>query len=142
MRKLVLQVNTNNTVSHPKARPVYLGETRISQQQFSEIQHKIKAGEKLEAIKLIRMWTALSLADALHIADNFYSIDFGRPQTLVRINERNCNRSDNSQNGNHIKAQKTAKAVCRGVGFAALFGGYGVLRVVSGLVKPYLGKRK
>ena len=142
LRKVASRNKPSKNASHKKARNIYLGDSQISQQQFDEIQQQIKAGEKLEAIKRIRLWTSLSLADALHIADNFYSIDFSQPQMLIHVNRNTHHLSDNSRNVNQIKAQKTVKAVGKAVGFAALFGGYSVFRIISGLVKPYMGKRK
>ena len=94
------------------------------------------------AIILFIIILSLSLTDALHIADNFYSIDFSQPQTLIHVNRNTHHLSDDSRNVNQIKAQKTVKAAGKAVGLAALFGGYGVLHVISGLVKPYMGQRK
>ena len=142
LQKVAFRNKPSKSASHKAVRNIYWGDTQISQQQFDEIQQQIKAGEKLEAIKRIRMWTSLSLTDALHIADNFYSIDFSQPQTLIHINRNTHHLSDDSRNVNQIKAQKTVKAAGKAVGLAALFGGYGVFHVISGLVKPYMGKRK
>ena len=108
----------------------YLGDTEIDRHQFKELCQQAEAGEKLEVIKRIRLWTHLSLADAKHIADHFDSIDFSMPQTLIHVKRA------------HNKTTKTSDAVVKGVGLTALFSGYGIFRVISSLVKPYMGKRK
>ena len=40
------------------------------------------------------------------------------------------------------KAQNAVKAIGKGVGLTAFFGGYGVFRILSGLVKLFMGKRR
>lgn len=40
------------------------------------------------------------------------------------------------------KVSNAAKAIGKGIGLAALFSGYGIFRIITGLVKPYMGKRK
>ena len=122
-----------------RERNIYLGDTIISQQQFEEIQQQLKIGEKLAAIKRIRMWTPLSLTDALHIADNFYSIDFSRPQALIHANKSNIKSNDHSK---QIKAQNAIKAVGKGVGMTALATGAFGLHIISNLTKSYSKKRR
>ena len=41
-----------------------------------------------------------------------------------------------------VKAGKAAKTVGKGVGLTALFLGWGALRIISGLVKPYTKRRR
>lgn len=108
----------------------YLGDAEIDRNQFLEIRQLAEAGEKMEAIKRIRSWTDLSLAGAKYIMDHFDSIDFRTPQVLLHANQ------------SHKKAQKAGNAVAKGIGLTAFFGCYGVLRIISSLVKPYMGKRK
>lgn len=121
---------------------IYWGDTKITPEQFKEIRLQIAAGEKLEAIKRIRLWTMLSLADAVHIADYFYTIDFRHPQALIHVNKNSYTFAGNAKNANQKKVQNAAKTAGKGVGLAALFSGYGIFRIISGLVKPYMSKRK
>ena len=132
----LLQTGKTNNLSSAQTKRAqndgkyYLGDVEIDRHQFREICQQAEAGEKLEVIKRIRLWTHLSLTDAKYIADHFDSVDFHTPQVLKNPNQ------------SHKKAAKAANAVAKGIGLSALFGGYGILRVISSLVKPYMGKRK
>ena len=120
----------------------YLADTRITYDQFEQIRAHILTGEKLAAIQLIRTWTNLSLMDACHIADNFHTIDFRKPQTI--LHENTPRRSDDrsaSVSKNQEKAQRVVKAVGKGVGTTAFWGGYLGLYVVSRLINPKKRKR-
>ena len=121
---------------------IYFGDTRITATQYKEIHDFIKAGEKLEAIKRIRTWTSLSLADAVNIADNFNSIDFSRPQTLIHVNKAQKNHLDQSTTTNQKKAQNAVKAVGKGAGMAAFATGALGFRILSNLTKMYTKKRR
>ena len=138
LRHIALRDNLNTSVPQKREQIIYLGDIKINHQQFKEIQQQIKAGEKLEAIKRIRTWTPLSLADAVHITDNFDSIDFNRPQALIRVNQPNRNTVNHSK---HEKAKNVAKAVEKGVGIAAFTTGALGLHVISNLTKMY-GKKQ
>ena len=139
LRHIALRDNLNTSVPQKREQIIYLGDIKINHQQFKEIQQQIKAGEKLEAIKRIRTWTPLSLADAVHITDNFYSIDFMRPQELIHVNKPNENTVNYS---NQKKAKNAAKAVGKGVGIAAFATGALGLRIISNLTKIYSKKRR
>ena len=119
-----------------KMKPLYFANAQISAPLFEEVQKKIKAGDRLGAIKLIRSWTNLSLADAVHIADNFHTIDFCVPQTPTR----KPHSSTKSPTRNNTAS--TAAKLGKGVGIGAFFTGYGIFYILSNLVKPYMGKRK
>ena len=118
---------------------LYFGDTKITLEHFEEVCQQIAAGEKLEAIKRIRMWTHLSLADAVHVVDNFNSIDFSRPQARIHVNKPNKNTINYSKGE---KAQNVAKTVGKGVGMTAFVTGALGLRVISNLTKMYSKKRK
>ena len=139
LRNAASQDKPSTSIPQERKRCIYLGDTKISQHQFEEIQQQMQAGEKLEAIKRIRMWTPLSLADALHIADNFDSIDFNRPQELIHVNKSNRNTANHSK---QEKAQNAVKAVGKGVGLAAFAAGALGFRVISNLTKRYSNKRR
>lgn len=139
-----LRSGSPNTAAPGKVarKPIYLGDVKISPEQFEELRRKMASGEKQEAIQKIRHWTALSLGDAVHIAENFYSLDFRRPQALICDSEETQGRSDNTTSPGLEKTRTAAKTAAKGLGLAALFGGYGIFRIISGLVKPYMRKRK
>ena len=120
----------------------YLGDIRITYDQLQQIRAHVLAGERLAAIQLIRIWTDLSMKDACHIVDNFHTIDFRTPQTI--LHENKSRRSDNRRanvNGNQEKAQRVVKAVGKGVGTTAFLGGYLGLYVVSRLINPKKRRR-
>lgn len=114
-----------------KQSAIYLGHTQISRQQFAQIQQMLQAGEKLEAIKQIRLCTDLNLADAKYIADHFSAMDFHAPQQALPSHRRTP-----------PKAAGAAKKVGKVAGATALFGGITIFKLLSALVKPYMGKRK
>lgn len=113
----------------------YLGEVPISLSQFEQMEQQLKAGEKLEAIKQIRLWTKLSLTDAKYIADHFESLDFRRPQILPHGSKPPKGQVSGW-------SEDTARRRRKRIGVAAFLGGYGVFQLLAGLVKPYMGKRK
>ena len=115
---------------------IYLGSTQISPRQFKQLEQQIAAGEKLEAIKQIRLWAKMGLADAKFIADHFHSIDFSIPQASPH--RRSPLDKPSSQN----KAAKVATKIGKGAGLVACFGCYGLFQIVAGLVKPFMGKQK
>lgn len=73
---------TNQTVLSKLERlsPLYFGNTRISKAQFDQVQYYMSIGEKVKAIRLIREFSGLGLAEAKDIADHFYTINFYSPQ--------------------------------------------------------------
>lgn len=142
MRTIALPGKSRSSAPRNPEMRIYLGNAKITQRQFEELQQLVKTGAKSEAIQRIRMWTSLSVADALHIVDHFYTIDFRKPQALVPIAPTHSSFPEKKEVVRQAKAQKAVKKVGKGVGLAAFFGGYGILHLVSEIVKPYMGKRK
>lgn len=81
----VLDIDATNQIAQSKLNrlsAIYFGNTRVSREQFEQVRHYLKIGEKLTAIKLIREATGLGLKDAKDIADAFDTIDFRKPQNI------------------------------------------------------------
>ena len=116
----------------------YLGSERITMEQFAQIQERIHAGGKLEAIKLMQTWTKLSLKDALYIADHFHTIDFRNPQPIPAESRAQGYSEDTYSSGysSQEKAQHIVKSVFKGLATVLFFGGHMVFSIVSGLINP------
>ena len=123
--------------------PIYLGTVKITGRQFQQLQQQIHAGNRQEAVKLIRAWTGLRVEEALHIADNFFSIDFRTPQ--YDAGSSYLPPEPDADFPSCAEPEKTAdiaQKVGKGIGCAAFIGGYGIFYILSQLVRRYLGKRK
>lgn len=104
---------------------------------------------KLEAIRALRVDTGMSLAEAYETINVLFGVDT-RPEKPVfkqdtewkKVSAAENRRKSYAEAERQKKARNTAKTIGKGVGLAAFFGGYGIFRILSGLVKPYMGKRR
>ena len=80
----ILDIDANHEIAKTKlfAPPkFYIGNVVVDNQQLATIEAYIKKGEKLNAIKMVKELSGISLVDAKHFVENFYSIDKNRPQS-------------------------------------------------------------
>ena len=128
-------------------RYAYLGNTRITMEQFEQIRAHILAGERMAAIQLIRTYTSLSLKEAVHIVDHFHTIDFRCPQTsqcesYEYPDPPKPEPEDHSHDDRQEKAQHIVMTVLKGLSMVLFFGVYLIIYVVAGLANPKRRRRR
>ena len=109
---------------------------------------------EIEAIQALRIDTGLNAVEAKKIIDRLFDakvfpMGSASQQTGMRAVDAGNAIGDTFRENEAQKEKESqetlrsaTKAVGKGIGLAALFSGFGLFRIVSGLVKPYMGRRK
>ena len=121
---------------------IYLVNTKITPAQFDEMMYLLKTGDRLTAIRKIREWTPLSLADAVHIADSYRFLDFHHPQTSIHVYREDPGMFDSPTSSTQKKTQRTGRSLGKGIALVVFSFVYLFFYIIAQLVKPYMGKRK